>query len=123
ALVLAASLIHATSAFFLLAYWLYHLDHSPRLLYSVLIGSLLLGIINITDIAINAVVSIIGGKADLAYKLLKYQEQGLESANNPYIGFIAGALKRVLVLPLFIWGTGIVDDIHKQRYSGYLNLL
>lgn len=122
-LVFLACTIHISCILFLFAYWLYYRPYSPRLLYLTLLITFTLGIVNIADFAVNTVVSLIGGSSNIALKLLLYQEQGLESSVNPYVGFILGVLKRVIMLPLFISGVKIIDDKYKDRYIGYLNLL
>ncbi len=122
-LVLAASTIHIASIFFIFGYWVYHRSHSKKLLYFVLIITLILGVINIAGVAVNFVINLVGGDSNIAIKLLNYQEQGLESTMNPYMSFIIGIAKRIIVLPLFIWGVKIVDEKYKERYIGYLNLL
>lgn len=123
ALVLLACTIHITSILFLLAYWIYHRKHSATVLYSVLLVSLFLGVVNISDRAINTLVSLVGEEANIAVKLLRYQEEGLDSTINPYFNFLVGVVKRIVVLPLFIWAVKIIDERYKARYIGYLNLL
>ncbi|MNE11708.1 hypothetical protein D3C80_1044760 [compost metagenome] len=123
-LVLLACSLHISCIVFLLAYWLYNIRIDAKILYLMLCGALILGIINIANIAINTMIAVFGNGATIAIKLLNYQEQGLESGiSNPYISFAVGILKRSIVLPLFIWGINNVRIEFKDRYVGYLNLL
>ncbi|MGV8878721.1 MAG: EpsG family protein [Sphingobacteriaceae bacterium] len=121
--VVCACTIHITSVLFIFAYWIYNRRFSPLFLYSALLITLILGIINIADFAIDVLVKTIGENANLAIKLLKYQDQGIESTSNPYVSFIIGVTKRIIVLPLFIGAVKIIDDRYRERYIGYLNLL
>lgn len=116
--------IHISCVVFFLAYWLFNLRFSDRFLYLILGGALILGIVNIANMAINGMVAVFGNGATIAIKLLNYQEQGLESGvANPYIAFFIGILRRAIVLPLFIWGIRNVRLEFKEKYIGYLNLL
>lgn len=123
-LVLLACSLHISCVVFLLAYWLYNLRLSDKFLYLMLSCALILGVVNIANIAVNILVAVFGSGATIAIKLLNYQEQGLESGmSDPYVSFAVGILRRSIVLPLFIWGIRYVRLEFKEKYIGYLNLL
>lgn len=119
-----ACTIHYSAIIFVLAYWLYWLKTTPRLLYTILGLSFILGFCNIAGYLLEAVLGLIPGGSFLQSKISGYQEGGLETASgNPYLFFALGAAKRLIVMPFFIWRMSYIPKIDFQRYRGYLNLV
>jgi len=122
--VLVASSIHITAVFFIFSYWIYHIRHSPMLLYTVLGVALILGFMDLGGLAAKAVMNMVGIDSRVGDKLMQYGDDGLETGGaNPYISFAIGVAKRALFLPIFIGCHHFIQSVNKARYSGYLNLL
>lgn len=122
--VLIAASIHITAIFFVFSYWIYHIRYSPLLLYSALLLALLLGFMDIGGFAVETVLKIVGVDSRVGDKLMEYGKDGMETAKgNPYVSFAVGVAKRALFLPLFISCQRFISPLHRNRYTGYLNLL
>lgn len=122
--IVAATTIHVSSLFFIVAYWLYWVRLSDNLLYTGLFLGFAIGLIDITSWLVNVVVSVVGVDAAIADKVLRYDDEGLETSHaNPYISYVLGLLKRALVLPILIAGRRIIPHKDEGWYSGQLNLL
>jgi len=122
--VLIAASIHITAIFFVFSYWIYHIRYSPLLLYSALLLALLLGFMDIGGFAVETVLKIVGVDSRVGDKLMEYGKDGMETAQgNPYVSFAVGVAKRALFLPLFISCQRFISPLHRNRYTGYLNLL
>lgn len=122
--VLVATTIHVSSLFFIVAYWLYWVRLSDNLLYTGLILGFAMGLVDITSWLVNLVVSVVGVDASIADKVLRYDDEGLETSHaNPYISYALGLLKRALILPVLIAGRRIIPGEDEGWYSGQLNLL
>ncbi|MGK9117686.1 EpsG family protein [Olivibacter jilunii] len=122
--VLIASSIHITAIFFIFSYWIYHIEYSPKFLYSLLLLALILGFMDIGGFAVDTALSIVGIDSRVGEKLKIYGEDGMETVQgNPYIAFAIGVAKRALFLPLFIGCQRFIAPAYQNRYTGYLNLL
>lgn len=122
--ILLACSIHYSAIIFVLAYWLFWYQTTPKFLYIVLLLSFLLGFFNIAGYILNVVLGLIPGGSFIQSKLMGYQEEGLESASgNPYLFFALGAAKRLIVMPFFIWRMSYISKTDFDKYRGYLNLV
>lgn len=122
-LVLAAVSIHISAVVFFFAYPLYHIRYSRYFLIGCIGFSFVLGMINISEIIVERMVALFGLNSGTAEKLLRYGDQGIESTNSPYMSFLLGFAKRVIVLPLFIFSVHTIRSEFQSKYKGYLNLL
>ncbi|MNL05294.1 hypothetical protein D3C87_1258810 [compost metagenome] len=122
--IITACSIHYSAIIFVLAYWLYWLETTPKILYFILGFSFILGFFNIAGHILELVLGLIPGGSFIQSKLMGYQEEGLESASgNPYLFFVLGAAKRLVIMPFFIWRMHYISKIDFVRYRGYLNLV
>jgi len=122
--IVVATTIHVSSLFFIFAYWFYWVRLSDNLLYTGLVLGFAIGLIDITSWLVNLVVSVVGVDAAIADKVLRYDDEGLETSHaNPYISYALGLLKRALILPVLIAGRRIIPSEDEGWYSGQLNLL
>lgn len=123
--VFTASSIHVTALFFLFSYWIYPIKYSPKLLYSILFISLLLGFLDIGGLAARLVMDMVGIDSRVGDKLMQYGSEGMDTATavNPYIAFTIGVLKRAIFLPIFISCQKYIASSYRAAYTGYLNLL
>jgi len=122
-IIILASLIHITAAFFILAYWIYPLRFSPKHLYGILLIALLLGFADIGGLLTRLAMHVVGIDSRVGEKLLFYNEEALDISVNPYVAFAIGIAKRALFLPIFIAFQPHVGLADRPRYTGYLHLL
>jgi hypothetical protein len=122
--IILAMSIHISSVAFLGAYWIYHKKISNKALAILLTTAFILGFLNVSGVLLEKAINLLGPASIYAEKLLRYNESGVDSSSdNPYIGFLLGALKRAIIIPFLFYFSNRVDDKDKDIYRGYLNLL
>ena len=123
-LVAIASTIHISCIAFFGAYWIYHQKINDSVLITILIISFMIGFLNISEVMMGKLISLMGNSSVYAEKLLKYSDSGIESANsNPYLSFVLGAVKRAIIIPLLFYFKNKIDPEDQEKFRGYLNLL
>lgn len=121
--VLAVS-IHIASLLFFMAYWLYHVRLSNRVMIWALAVSLVLGLIDFATPLIEIFARLTGVDSIFIDKVLKYGEEGLDTSHaNPYVSYALGVLKRSFILPILFIARKWIKPMYIARYQSYLQLL
>lgn len=123
-----AAQIHITSYIFIFAYMVYYANWSVRAKYLILISSVLIGALgvsqNILQIAIDFTPSGIGLDR-INEKAQSYLESGNEQTYGNELSktqrLIAALFKRSILLPLFFYFQERLT-VFQDRYKGFLNL-
>lgn len=83
-------------------------------------------VFGIDIILFKTVLRLMGVNGILASKLEFYMQRGaganFGSGVGKYVILFLGALKRVIIFPVFLWGRKWIDEDQKAEYNGMLNL-
>lgn len=123
--VLFASCFHITSLIFLFAYTIFHKKNITNLLVVILFLSIIIGYFEIIPkLFLKGLLSIFT-LLDLPvfkWKVISYLEKDAVNQNvNPIVALIIGFVKRLMLLPLFLFFKRRILE-KDQNYNGYLNL-
>lgn len=116
-----ATSIHTSSILFFFAYYIYWFKVKDRTFYFIVFFSILLGLIGIGGVFLNLIFKALGLEGFMADKLNNYLTGENEGVNNPFVSYILGIVKRLLLIPLFIY----IKNKSKDRFiyfNGYFNL-
>jgi hypothetical protein len=123
-----AAQIHITSYIFLFAYFVYHVNWSVRAKYLILIMSVFVGALSISQNLLQIVIDFTPSGVGLD-RINEKAQSYLESGNEENYGntlsktqrLIAAITKRSILLPIFFYFQERLT-IFQDRYKGFLNL-
>ena len=116
-----ATSIHTSSILYFFAYFIYWRKLSDKTFYYIIFFSILLGLIGFGGIILDLLFKALGLDGFMGDKFNNYLKGEDEVVNNPFLSYILGVSKRLLLIPLFIY----VKNKTNERFiyfNGYFNL-
>lgn len=105
------------------AYYIYWKKFTDRSFYYVIFFSIFLGLVGFGNIVLELLLKALGLEGFVGDKISNYlsSDEGLNTNSNPLVLYILGVVKRLILIPLFLY----VKNKTKERFvyfQGYLNL-
>lgn len=115
--------IHSSAIFYIFAYYIFWNGISDNKLYVLISISVALGLVGIGEMFLNLFLDILGTKNHIGFKINYYLNLNKiqNTNNNPLILYILGSLKRLILIPLFVYMKNKYGE-KMSNFNGYFNL-
>lgn len=120
--VLLASSFHTSAVLYFFAYYFYWNKINDKVFYYLIGFSILFGLVGVGGIILNLILKALGIEGFVGEKINNYLNgDGDDFNSNPLISYLLGVVKRLLLIPVFIY----IKNRSQERFvniQGYFNL-